>query len=260
MNLNKANSLLENLNVCCREKIGEDLKLPFDGFDYRPSCAALMEITLQHSNAFFSLANISQNYFFAAASCARAAIEASTTVAWICEPKSKIEKEGRWLGYNGSLRRFHRIINQELSSEDPELSSFPEEMEKADKLVRERKIDGESIPVVDKPNQEQMMRVCGIHDLYASYRELCQIVHVGPELLMRFKEKIEIEDDVFGYRIQQEVWDTDWHIPYLTIAHSVANSVMTVLYDCGMSPKDFNSIHLAQVELTEYIQNKNLQQ
>jgi hypothetical protein len=95
----EANSRLKQLISTSRSHIGSGTDVPFLGFEYDAATAALMEITLQHAEAFYELANCDERFFFSATSCARSAMEAAVTLAWICDPKDKIEKEGRWLGY-----------------------------------------------------------------------------------------------------------------------------------------------------------------
>jgi len=156
MIITEANSRLNQLISTSRSHIGSGTDVPFLGFEYDAASAALMEITLQHAEAFHELAKCDERFFFAAAACARSAMEAAVTLAWICGPKDKVEKEGRWLGYFDGLAKFHANMAKELGEGDPELPKEPSLLNKLHGEVRNRMIAGKPIPIVAKPPMEQM--------------------------------------------------------------------------------------------------------
>ena len=75
MILAEANCRLKQLITTSRLHIGSGTDIPFLGFEYDAAAAALMEITLQHAEAFYELAKCDERFFFSAASCARSAME-----------------------------------------------------------------------------------------------------------------------------------------------------------------------------------------
>jgi hypothetical protein len=233
--------------------IGSGTDVPFLGFEYDAASAALMEITLQHAEAFHELAKCDERFFFAAASCARSAMEAAVTLAWICDPKDKIEKEGRWLGYYDGLAKFHANMARELGNVDPEIPKEIDLLNKFHGEVRNRTIGGKLIPIVAKPSMEQMMTSLGYGELYTSYRELCHIIHIGPEMVWRFKQGVNFNNEFSGFRITQRSLGGEWNIPFLVIGWSVALSVIATLVELGDSTAHLRSVHDAQKALTEYV-------
>jgi hypothetical protein len=249
----EANFRLKQLISTSRSHIGSGTDVPFLGFEYDAAVAALMEITLQHAEAFYELAKCDERFFFSAASCARSAMEAAVTLAWICDPKDKIEKEGRWLGYYDGLAKFHANMAKELGESDPELPVEINLLNKRHEEVRNRTIAGKPIPIEAKPSMEQMMTSLGYKELYTSYRELCHIIHIGPEMVCRFKQGVHFDNGLSGFRITQRTLGGEWDIPFLVIGWSIALSVIATLVELGDSAANLRPVHDAQKALMEYV-------
>ncbi|MGB3491883.1 MAG: DUF5677 domain-containing protein [Elainellaceae cyanobacterium] len=260
MNNTTANQLLGKLLQECRSKTGSGTDLLFMGFEYESSVAAMMQVVLQHAEAFHELALNGEKHFFTCAACARSALETSMRTAWICKPSEQIQKEGRWAGYSRSLEKFYRAMNNELEDEDPELWEDSQKVLDLTRSITERKIDGRDIPIVAPPNLRDMMKEAGYEPLYPSYRELCQAVHVGPEVVLRHRETMKFLDDLPGYRILSNPLDTGLEVPFLVIGFSIALSVITVLNELGDSNESLKPIHIAQKNLTGYVQSQLSQQ
>ena len=256
MNIHEANLRLARLIDVCRKKIGAGTDIPFLGFEYDSNAAALMEIVLQHAEALRELAKEEERFFFAASSCARSAMEAAVVLAWILDPKDKAQKEGRWLGYYETMIKFHRIMSKELVDVDPAIDEDAAKLRDAHEIVRNRKIDGKDIPIQAKPSMEQMMASTGYGPLYSSYRELCQIVHVGPEMVFRFKQGVQFDNGLSGYRITRRMLGSEWTVPFLATGWSVALAVIATLTELGDSSSNLRDIHEAQKALMDYVKNE----
>ncbi|MCX6898564.1 MAG: DUF5677 domain-containing protein [Verrucomicrobia bacterium] len=252
----EANSRLKRLIDSCRSIIGSGTDVAFLGFEYDSSAAAFMEITLQHAEAFHAIASGGESLYFAAASCARSAMEAAATVAWICAPNEKVEKEGRWLGYYDSMATFHTNQAEALQDIDPEISSAVESFRSVQTNIRNRTINGKRIPIVAKPSFRQLLNSIGHGEHYASYRELCEIVHIGPEMVHRFVEPMTFSNGISGFRISPRKFGGEWTVPFLVIGWSVALSVNTALIELGDTPTKLVPIHEAQKQLTDCIRTR----
>lgn len=209
------------------------------------------EIVLRHAEAIVDLAEKDESLFFAAAACARSAKEAAVTQAWILDPKTRIEKEGRWLGYFETINKFHRNLNDELSDVDPnideELKDFSSYMDE----LKSRLIDGRPIDVVKKPRVMDMLDAIGYKSLYSSYRELCEIVHIGPEMVMRFKKGKRNSNGSLSVNITNCYLGNEWHIPFLAIGWATSLASMSLLHEFKRPIDKLKKLHSFHVKLNE---------
>jgi hypothetical protein len=100
-----------------------------------------------------------------------------------------------------------------------------------------------------------MMASLGYDELYASYRELCHIIHIGPEMVWRFRQGVKFDNGLSGARITQRALGGEWDIPFLVIGWSVALSVNATLVELGDSTANLRPVHDAQKALTEYVKS-----
>ena len=254
MNVVEAGCRLEKLIAASRAKIGSGTDVIFVDYEYESILAALMEIVLQHAESLRELAKGEDRFFFSAASCARSAMEAAIILTWIRKPNDRLIKEGRWLGYYATMERFHQNMSRELSATDPGIDEPAAKLRAIHEVIKSRTVAGVPIPIQEKPSVEVMLRELGYADLYSSYRELCQIVHVGPEMVFRFRKGVEYENGLTGFRVTRRMFGNEWHVPFLAIAWSVALAVIETLVELGETPENLRSVHEAQKHLTDYIQ------
>lgn len=248
MNLECATKCLAGQVATVRAALGHPMVIEAVDFEYLSSMAAYTEIVLQHADVFTRLTTANGQYFFAAASAARSAFEAAVMAAWIRMPSEKVRKEGRWLGIQEGMKKAHRNYARELGEIDPSLDESAAPIRELHELLKNRSIGGQSIPVETKPNAEAMLRDIGFSGMYTAYRELCEIVHVGPEMVLRYKDGSD-KDENSKIVIRPRMFTTDWVIPFLTIGWSVSTSSMATLVEIGTDSATLRKIHDSQVVL-----------
>ena len=97
-----------------------------------------------------------------------------------------------------------------------------------------------------------MLKDIGFHGMYSFYRELCEIIHIGPEMVIRFKQGLGSEADG-RIRIAHHMFETEWVVPFLTIGWSVAAAAMVTLTEFGVDSPTLRKIDAAQVALATYV-------
>lgn len=239
---------LRSLIAAAKAEIGSPLEVPGEPYQYIASSAALTEVVMQQAEVCCKLMLMDVRYYFAGASCARSAFEAAVAAAWICDPKDPLEKEGRWLGCQDQMSKFHRNMAAGLKDVDPSLDESAAPIRALHEIMKQRSIGGREIPVEPRPGFEEMLRAVGYHGLYPSYRDLCEIVHVGPEMVARFMAGVS-DGGPPRYRIFHRPFGNEWEIPVLTVGWSIALASMATLHELGASNIRLRRIHDAQVAL-----------
>ncbi len=178
--LNQLIGAYRNLN-------GEEPVAEFVGFGVDCGVPALIEFIILQAKAVCLLAESNDVFASAAAACARSAMEVGALAAWLAKPTDRHEREGRWLGYFKSLEDFYRKQAKDLKGRNPdEVKEANERLSNHLKTLCLPRFGREIIPV-SKPSLRQMISDLGYDHLYAGYRELCEIIHGGPETIVRHR-------------------------------------------------------------------------
>jgi len=172
---------------------------PFVGFAVDCGTPALVEHIILQAKAVCLLAESSQDFAPVAAACARSAMEVGALVAWLAKPQDSYEREGRWLGYFKSLEDFYRKQAKELKTRDPKESKEAQEILSSDLKKMSAPRFGRNIVPVSKPSLKDMMIDLGYEHLYTSYRELCELIHGGPETISRHRAPYRSLSIPFGF-------------------------------------------------------------
>jgi hypothetical protein len=164
-----------------------------------------MEIAVSHAAAVQALSEKHLSFSSSALCCARSAFESGVIAMWIGEPQLPFEREGRWIGFFRRLGKFYEEQGEFLEIGDP---GIREEMikafNKADSVFEKLLVAHPEIKVVGVPNVRQILKSAGYERLYAGYKSASQIVHSGPETIIRQRQKSKCADALL--RIRHTEW------------------------------------------------------
>jgi hypothetical protein len=172
---------------------------------------SILEIALGHSHGVQALAEKNYQHGWAALCCARAAFEAGAVSSWIGAPPLPIDREGRWIGYYRKLERFYKVQAEFLEEDIPGIG---QELQNAFTLrdsAFERLLKAHpEIQVQTPPGVRQMLKDCQYEHLYAGYKEACEIVHAGPEAVIRTRHRLVNEQHKRAFQYRCEILPEDW--------------------------------------------------
>lgn len=210
--LSKAAEALNELIAEYRKLVGEKPIVAFTGFEVDCGIPALVEHVVLQVRAVSELAKLSPDFASAAAGSARSAMEVAALAVWLATPKDPYVREGRWLGYFRTLGDHYRKTAAELKLSDPEVARDIE-------TVMSKYIDGmtgtrfgREVALISKPSLKQMMTDVNYGHLYPGYRTACEIVHGGPETIMRHRRTHKTPTIPMGFEFGLFPIKQDWPI------------------------------------------------
>ncbi len=213
---------------------------------------SILEIAIGHAHGVQALAEKHYQHGWAALCCARAAFEAGAISSWIGAPVLPFEREGRWIGYHRNLERFYKVQSGSLEEDIPgigqQLQSAFEGRDSAFKQLLEKHPE---IKVVAPPNVRQMLKDCQYEYLYAGYKEACQIIHAGPEAVIRVRHRIANQEKrrMFTYRC--EIWPEDWTTALRMAGWGATVATYTGLLRNGRTPDGMRPLIEMQKKFNE---------
>jgi hypothetical protein len=211
IDLQSGSRKLRSLLGKCRKLVGQPVVIPASAGDGDSALLAIMEIALGHAHGVQALAEKHYQHGWAALCCARAAFEAGAVSSWIGAPPLPFERERRWIGYYRKLQKFYKVQSDFLEDDIPGIGKqLQDAFEERNSAFEQLLTANPQIKVESPPNIRQMLKDCQYEQLYPGYKEASEIVHAGPEAVIRTRHRIVGQQDkrVFLYRC--EVVAEDW--------------------------------------------------
>lgn len=213
---------LEQVIEAYRAIAGEQPLVEFGGFEVDCAVPALVEHVILQAKAVGDLARLSVTYAPAAAGCARSAMEVGALAAWLSKPSEAHDREGRWLGYFKSLEDFNRNMANELKTLDPNVSrELDETIAKYMKGMCAPRF-GKTITLVSKPKMKAMLADLDYEHLYPAYREVCEVIHGGPETINRHRVFHRSRELPMGFEFGVFPDEFDWQTVFRIASWGVA--------------------------------------
>ena len=213
---------------------GENPLAEFGGFEVDCAVPALVEHVILQAKAVSELARLSETYAPAAAGCARSAMEVGTLAAWLSKPREAHDREARWLGYFKSLEEFSRKMANELKNLDPNVPRVLDEtIAKYMKGMTAPRF-GKPIVPVPKPSMKAMLADLGYEHLYPGYREVCEVIHGGPETINRHRIFHRSRELPMGFEFGVFTDGVDWQIVFRITSWGVAVACYHSLRNFGI--------------------------
>lgn len=226
---------LEQVISAYRALAGEKPLVAFGGFEVDCAVPALVEHVRLQAKAVGELARLNIMYSPAAAGCARSAMEVGTLAAWLSKPNDAHDREGRWLGYFKALEGFSRKMANELKSLDPNVSrQLDETIARYMKGMCAPRF-GKTIVPVPKPSMKAMLADLGYEHLYPAYREVCEVIHGGPDTINRHRVFHRSRELPMGFEFGVFPDELDWQIAFRITSWGVAMSGYHSLRNFGIT-------------------------
>ena len=198
---------------------------------------ALMEISISHASAVHALSGKHFEFSHSALCCARSAFEAGVVALWIGEPELPFGREGRWIGFFRGLGKFYDEQGDFLERNSP---GIKDEMTAAfantDSIFAELMKAHPEIKAVGTPNVRQILKSAGYEHLYAGYKSASQIVHSGPETVIRQRHKAE------SFDIFRRIGLTEWTNACIMSGWGAAVATYTALRRTGSTLANLKSL------------------
>lgn len=226
---------LEQVISAYRALAGEQPLVEFRGFEVDCAVPALIEHAILQAKAAGELARLNVAYSPAAASCARSAMEVGALAAWLSKPNEPHDREGRWLGYFKSLEEFSRRMANELKNLDPNVPrQLDETIAKYMKGMCAPRF-GKTITLVPRPSMKAMLADLGYEHLYPAYREVCEVIHGGPDTINRHRVFHRSRELPMGFEFGVFPDEMDWQIAFRIASWGVAVSGYHSLRNFGIT-------------------------
>lgn len=214
--------LLGKVTIAYRAIVGDRPLAQFGGFEVGCAVPALVEHVILQAKAVGELALLSETYAPAAAGCARSAMEVGTLAAWLSKPREAHDREARWLGYFKSLEEFSRRMANELKNLDPNVPrELDETIAKYMKGMTAPRF-GKAIVPVPKPSMKAMLADLDYEYLYPAYREVCEVIHGGPDTINRHRVFHRSRELPMGFEFGVFPDAVDWQIVFRITSWGVA--------------------------------------
>lgn len=200
---------LRKLLRLCRKHIGDASVFQATGGEADSVLLAVMEMAHAHASAVQALAEKHYAHGWSALCSARACFEAGAVSTWIGRPNEPFEREGRWIGFFRKLGRFYESQGELLDAVTPgikdELRNAFEQRYAVFKMVTKMH---PQIRIVEAPAIRVVLKDSGYEHLYAVYKEACEIVHSGPEAIIRTRRQAPGSHNrrTFLYKCEATPW------------------------------------------------------
>jgi len=205
MNHIKQSKCLKKLLKLCRKYIGNATVFQASGGEADSALLAIMEMAHAHALAVQALAEKNHAHGWSAQCSARACFESGAVSAWIGRPNEPFEREGRWIGFFRKLGKFYDKQGELLNETTPGLkdelnNAFKERYAVFEAVTKVHP----QIQIVNTPTIRSILTDAGYEHLYAAYNEACEIVHSGPEAIIRSRHKATspLHKRTFAYKCE----------------------------------------------------------
>lgn len=152
-------------------------------------------------------------------------MEVGALAAWLARPDDIYDREARWIGYFKTLESFHRKMADHFRSTNPQLAKELEDCISANMRLPETRFGRRIIPV-KKPSLKDIVSDLGYSHVYAAYREVCEVIHGGPEMVVRHRRRHSVpgQHQLMAFVFGVHPADEDWWIAFRVTGWGLAVS------------------------------------
>jgi hypothetical protein len=238
---------LRTLLRLCRTTAGEAAGVLALSGEADSALLAILEIALGHAQGVQALAEKHYRHGWAALCCARAAFEAGAVSSWIGTPPDPFVREGRWIGYYRQLERFYKVQAGFLEDDIPGIGSeLQGAFSERDSAFKQLLANHPEIKVETPPSMRQMLKDSQYERLYAGYMEACEIVHAGPEAVIRVRHRMAGHENRRTFLYRCEIWPEDWASALRMAGWGATVATYNGLLRNGRTPDDLRPLLEAQ--------------
>ncbi len=198
---------------------------------------AFMELAVSHAAAVHALSEKHFDFSLSALCCARSAFEAGVIAVWIGQPELPFAREGRWIGFFRKLGKFYEEQGEFLEKTTPGLGAdMTAAFDKTDAIFTDLVHKYPEIKVEGTPNVRQILKTNGYEHLYAGYKSASQVVHSGPETIIRQRHKDDSPDALYRVGLGE------WTNACIMAGWGAAVATYTAMWRTGTSKQDLKPL------------------
>jgi len=202
---------LRQLLRLCRKYMDESGDRRVSGGQADSALHAIMRLAIDHASAVHALAEKSFHFASPSLCCARAAFQAGTIATWIGTPELPFEREGRWIGHFRGLGKFYEKHGAVLELNMPGIKRDLKAAFDTVNAAFEQVLQAQpGIRVVGTPDIRSILKAADAEHLYAAYQSASEIIHIGPEAIIRSRQKAK--DRAATQRIEEIEWTNSFNM------------------------------------------------
>lgn len=205
---------LRNIIRDCNSILGPNHTIDFNGNEADSASVCLQQLSISHATGVYVLAFKNTNLAYPAFACARAAFKAGMLAAWLSIPDIPSERLSRWIGHWRTIGRFYNKQGEILEASTPGISKTLSDVITGREEMYTRLMKSDPKLISQKPpSVKKLLDEIGHPHCYAAYCEACEIVHSGPEAVIRARHGNRTEKHSLGYSCACTIHPADWAIP-----------------------------------------------